>query len=131
MSQAEMVDRANVCLHRVDLINSNKLYPSELSGGMQKRLAIARAFLKNSHILIFDEATSSLDTLSEKYIQKALDKLKEGKTTIIIAHRLSTVENANTIVAMHNGTIIESGSHDELLSLKNYYYKLYNSQVFK
>ena len=102
-----------------------------LSGGQRQRLAIARAFLKNSHILIFDEATSSLDTLSEKYIQKALDKLKEGKTTIIIAHRLSTVENANTIVAMDNGSIIESGSHDELLNLKNYYYKLYNSQVFK
>jgi len=102
-----------------------------LSGGQRQRLAIARAFLKNSHILIFDEATSSLDTVSEKYIQKALDELKKGKTTIIIAHRLSTVENANTIVVMDNGSIIESGNHNELIGKENYYYKLYNSQIFK
>jgi subfamily B ATP-binding cassette protein MsbA len=102
-----------------------------LSGGQRQRLAIARAFLKNSHILIFDEATSSLDTVSEKYIQKALDELKKGKTTIIIAHRLSTVENANTIVVMDNGSIIESGNHKELIDKENYYYKLYNSQIFK
>ena len=102
-----------------------------LSGGQRQRLAIARAFLKNSHVLIFDEATSSLDTVSEKYIQKALDKLKQGKTTIIIAHRLSTVENANTIVVMNDGAIIETGNHKELIDKKNYYYKLYNSQIFK
>ena len=102
-----------------------------LSGGQRQRLAIARAFLKNSHILIFDEATSSLDSVSEKYIQKALDELKDGKTTLIIAHRLSTVENANNIIVMDNGSIIESGSHDNLIKKKQYYYKLYNSQVFK
>ena len=102
-----------------------------LSGGQRQRLAIARAFLKNSHILIFDEATSSLDSVSEKYIQKALDELKIGKTTIIIAHRLSTVENANNIVVMENGSIKETGSHKDLIDKKNYYFKLYNSQLFK
>ena len=102
-----------------------------LSGGQRQRLAIARAFLKNSHILIFDEATSSLDSVSEKYIQIALDKLKVGKTTIIIAHRLSTVENANNIIVMDNGSIIESGNHEDLINRKGYYFKLYNSQLFK
>jgi len=102
-----------------------------LSGGQRQRLAIARAFLKNSNILIFDEATSSLDSVSEKYIQTALNELKLGKTTIIIAHRLSTVENANNIVVMDKGKIIESGSHKNLIGNKSYYYKLYNSQVFK
>ena len=102
-----------------------------LSGGQRQRLAIARAFLKNSHILIFDEATSSLDSVSEKYIQKALDELKIGKTTIIIAHRLSTVENANNIVVMENGSIKETGSHKALIDKKDYYFKLYNSQLFK
>ena len=102
-----------------------------LSGGQRQRLAIARAFLKNSHILIFDEATSSLDSVSEKYIQKALDALKKGKTTVVIAHRLSTVENANKIIVMDDGQIIETGSHHELINKKNYYYNLYNSQIFQ
>ena len=102
-----------------------------LSGGQRQRLAIARSFLKNSKVLIFDEATSSLDSVSEKYIQKALDELKDGKTTIVIAHRLSTVENANKIIVMDNGRIVESGTHKELLEQNNYYYKLYNSQLFK
>ena len=102
-----------------------------LSGGQRQRLAIARAFLKNSNILIFDEATSSLDSVSEKYIQTALNELKLGKTTIIIAHRLSTVESANNIIVMDKGKIIESGSHNNLINDKSYYYKLYNSQVFK
>ena len=102
-----------------------------LSGGQRQRLAIARAFLKNAHILIFDEATSSLDSVSEKFIQKALDELKLGKTTLIIAHRLSTVEKANKIIVMDNGTIIESGTHNELIDRKKYYYELYNSQIFK
>ena len=102
-----------------------------LSGGQRQRLAIARAFLKNAHILIFDEATSSLDSVSEKFIQKALEELKLGKTTLIIAHRLSTVEKANNIIVMDNGSIIESGNHNELIEKKKYYFELYNSQIFK
>ena len=102
-----------------------------LSGGQRQRLAIARAFLKDSHILIFDEATSSLDTVSEQYIQKALDSLKIGRTTIVIAHRLSTVENADKIVVMKNGSIIEVGNHKDLIQKKGDYHKLYNSQIFQ
>jgi len=102
-----------------------------LSGGQRQRLAIARAFLKDSHILIFDEATSSLDAVSEQYIQKALDSLKIGRTTIVIAHRLSTVENADKIVVMMNGSIIEVGNHKDLIQKKGDYHKLYNSQIFQ
>ncbi len=102
-----------------------------LSGGQRQRLAIARAFLKDSHILIFDEATSSLDAVSEQYIQKALDSLKIGRTTIVIAHRLSTVENADKIVVMKNGSIIEVGNHKDLIQKKGDYHKLYNSQIFQ
>ena len=102
-----------------------------LSGGQRQRLAIARAFLKNSHILIFDEATSSLDSVSEKYIQKALNALKKGKTTIVIAHRLSTVENADKIVVVNDGEIVEMGRHKELINKKGYYFNLYNSQTFQ
>ena len=102
-----------------------------LSGGQRQRLAIARAFLKDSKILIFDEATSSLDTVSEKFIQKALDSLKEGRTTIVIAHRLSTVESANKIIVMDNGKIVEVGNHKDLIDREGFYYKLYNSQIFK
>ena len=102
-----------------------------LSGGQRQRLAIARAFLKDSKILIFDEATSSLDTVSEKFIQKALDSLKEGRTTIVIAHRLSTVERANKIIVMDNGKIVEVGNHKDLINREGFYYKLYNSQIFK
>ena len=102
-----------------------------LSGGQRQRLAIARAFLKDSKILIFDEATSSLDTVSEKFIQKALDSLKEGRTTIVIAHRLSTVESANKIIVMDNGKIVEVGNHKDLINREGFYYKLYNSQIFK
>ena len=102
-----------------------------LSGGQRQRLAIARAFLKDAKILIFDEATSSLDTVSEKFIQKALDSHKEGRTTIVIAHRLSTVESANKINVMDNGKIVEVGNHKDLIKREGFYYKLYNSQIFK
>ena len=87
--------------------------------------------LTNSNKLIKGSARSTLDFNIGEYIQKALDELKDGKTTLIIAHRLSTVENANNIIVMDNGSIIESGSHDNLIKKKQYYYKLYNSQVFK
>ena len=86
---------------------------------------------KTYKILIFDEATSSLDTVSEKFIQKALDSLKEGRTTIVIAHRLSTVESANKIIVMDNGKIVEVGNHKDLIDREGFYYKLYNSQIFK
>ena len=96
----------------------------KLSGGQKQRLSIARVFLKNPPILIFDEATSSLDTESEKLIHKSMEKLCENRTTIIIAHRLSTVQNADVIHVLKNGEIIESGSHDALIAKKGAYHKL-------
>lgn len=100
----------------------------KLSGGQKQRLSIARAVLKNSPILILDEATSSVDTETELLIQQALDRLIEGRTTIIIAHRLSTVRNADKIVALEGTGIVEEGTHAELLEKKGLYYKLYTAQ---
>lgn len=99
-----------------------------LSGGQRQRIAIARAILKNAPILIMDEATSALDTESERHIQSALDELMKNRTTLVIAHRLSTIEKADIIVVMHNGKIVETGTHDELLRQQGYYTNLYNMQ---
>lgn len=96
----------------------------KLSGGQKQRVSIARVFLKNPPILIFDEATSSLDTESELYIQEALKELSQGRTTLIIAHRLSTVANADFTYVMRKGEIVEAGKHQELLANKAYYYNL-------
>jgi ATP-binding cassette subfamily B protein len=99
---------------------------TKLSGGQKQRLAIARVFLKNPPILIFDEATSSLDNESEKYVQDSLEKLAKNRTTIVIAHRLSTIRNAGKIIVLKDGKIIESGIHDELIQKNGPYAELYN-----
>lgn len=99
-----------------------------LSGGQRQRVAIARAILKDAPILILDEATSSLDTESERYIQAALEELMRRRTTLVIAHRLSTVEHANKIIVMDNGRMIEIGNHTELLALNGSYARLYKMQ---
>ena len=99
-----------------------------LSGGQRQRICIARALLKDAPILILDEATSSLDSESEILVQKALGNLMEGRTTFVIAHRLSTIGNADRIIVIVDGRIVEEGRHDELLSLKQVYYKLYQMQ---
>lgn len=101
---------------------------SNLSQGQRQLLAIARAILSKSSILILDEATSSIDTRTEVHIQNAMVNLMEGKTTFIIAHRLSTIRNADVILAVKDGEIIEKGTHDELLEAKGFYANLYNSQ---
>ena len=99
-----------------------------LSGGQRQRIAIGRALLKNAPVLILDEATSSLDTQSERRIQKALDRLMADRTTLVIAHRLSTVENADCIIVLDDGKIVESGTHAELLAANGHYASLYRMQ---
>ncbi len=100
-----------------------------LSGGQKQRVSIARAVLTDPRILILDEATSSLDTESEKLVQEALDRLMKGKTTFVIAHRLSTIVESDKIVVLEKGEIVEKGNHEELLAKKGYYYDLYKKQI--
>ncbi len=101
-----------------------------LSGGQKQRISIARVFLKNPPILIFDEATSALDNESEAYVQESMEKLCRNRTTVIIAHRLSTVKNAKRIFCMKHGRIVEQGSHNELIALNGYYKDLYTMHSF-
>ncbi len=101
---------------------------SRLSGGQRQRLSIARAILKNPPILILDEATSALDSESEKLVQEALEHLMKDRTTLVVAHRLSTIKHADLICVMHEGEIVESGTHDELYALGGYYTKLVDMQ---
>ena len=101
---------------------------SNLSQGQRQLLTIARVILANPPLLILDEATSSVDTLTELEIQKAMDHLMRGRTSFIIAHRLSTIRDADCILVMNEGTIIEQGTHKELLLKRGFYEQLYNSQ---
>lgn len=101
-----------------------------LSGGQRQRISIARAILKNPPLLILDEATSALDTESERLVQEALDRLMKNRTTLVIAHRLSTIKNADQICVMHEGKIVERGTHDELIALNRYYKRLVDMQKF-
>ncbi|NDA81436.1 MAG: ATP-binding cassette domain-containing protein, partial [Actinobacteria bacterium] len=137
-SQEKIVMAAKTA-HAEDFINS---LPSgyetmigeggvRLSGGQRQRIAIARALLKDAPVLILDEATSALDSESERYVQLALESLMQGRTTLVIAHRLSTVERADKIVVLENGQIVEQGTHRELLSIDGYYSKLYKLQFEK
>ena len=103
---------------------------SNLSGGQKQRIAISRAVISNSPILILDEATSSLDSESEKLVQDALEKLMKNKTSIVIAHRLSTIKNSDKIIVLDSGKIVETGNHDELISKNGYYSKLIKLQSF-
>ncbi|PKP17843.1 MAG: multidrug ABC transporter ATP-binding protein, partial [Bacteroidetes bacterium HGW-Bacteroidetes-23] len=102
----------------------------KLSGGQRQRIAIARALLKNPSILILDEATSSLDSESEKLVQEALETLMKGRTSIIIAHRLATIRSADNILVLNNGIISEQGTHKELLEIESGIYKNLSSLQF-
>lgn len=101
---------------------------ANLSAGQRQLVTIARAMIENAPILILDEATSSVDTRTEVLIQNAMDKLMAGRTSFVIAHRLSTIRNADLILVMKDGDIIESGSHEELITKAGFYAELYNSQ---
>ena len=101
---------------------------TNISQGEKQLLTIARAMLARTPMLILDEATSSVDTRTEVLIQKAMDKLMQGKTSFVIAHRLSTIRDADLILVVRDGNIIEQGKHDELLKQNGFYAELYNSQ---
>ncbi|RMF21226.1 MAG: ATP-binding cassette domain-containing protein, partial [Deltaproteobacteria bacterium] len=100
----------------------------QLSGGQRQRLAIARALLKNAPILILDEATSALDTESERLVQRAIERLMTGRTTLVVAHRLSTIRRADRILVVAGGRIVESGTHEELLARGELYKRLHDMQ---
>jgi len=102
---------------------------AKLSGGQRQRIAIARALLRDPRILILDEATSSLDAKSEALVQEALEKLMANRTTLVIAHRLSTIRKADRILVLHEGQIVEEGTHDELMARNGHYAKLYEIQA--
>ena len=101
---------------------------ANLSAGQRQQVTIARAMVDGSPLLILDEATSSVDTRTERVIQEAMDRLTEGRTSFVIAHRLSTIRNSDLILVMRDGNIVEQGTHDELLARGGFYADLYNSQ---
>ena len=102
----------------------------KLSGGQKQRICIARAVLGNPPIMLLDEATSALDTESEKLVQEALDHLMQNRTTVVVAHRLTTIQNADLIIVLENGKVVEQGNHQELLAKEGLYQKLINMQSF-
>lgn len=99
-----------------------------LSGGQRQRIAIARALLRNTEILLFDEATSSLDSESENLVQQALDVAVQCRTTIAVAHRLSTIKNADLIFVLNHGALVESGTHSELITRRGIYFEMVQTQ---
>ncbi|MZH41341.1 MAG: ATP-binding cassette domain-containing protein, partial [Nitrospinae bacterium] len=135
-SEEELIEAAQKANAHEFIMNMEKGYDTvvgekgtKLSGGERQRIAIARAILKDPKILVLDEATSSLDNRSESLIQDALDTLMKNRTTFIIAHRLSTIHKADQIIVLDKGRIVESGQHEDLMSLKGLYYNLYTLKM--
>ena len=124
-NRTEIERRIEEVLQQVGMENKGYKMPNELSGGQKQRISIARVFLKNPSILILDEATSSIDTRTERIVQEGMDRLMHGRTTFVIAHRLSTIKNSDCIMVLEQGRIIERGSHDDLIEEQGRYYQLY------
>ena len=129
ITKAEAEDTARKLLARVGLADKCDEPVCSLSGGQKQRLAIARVFLKNPRILLLDEATSALDNESEILVGQSLDKLAKGRTTLTIAHRLTTIQNADRILVLGRDGIEEEGSHEALLAKQGVYYRLWNGLV--
>ncbi|EGG23339.1 ABC transporter B family protein [Cavenderia fasciculata] len=134
-TQQEIIDAAKVANAHDFIINLPNGYDTQcgekytqLSGGQKQRIAIARAVIRNPRILLLDEATSALDNESEKLVSQALEAITKGRTTLVIAHKLSTIQNADTIAFVKGGQIIERGSHEELLEQEGPYYQLIQRQ---
>lgn len=135
-SEAEIIEAAKEAEIYDDIMNMQNGFDSvigergiKLSGGQKQRISIARVFLKNPPVLVLDEATSALDSITEQKIQSAFDRLCSGRTAFVIAHRLSTIKNADKIAVLENHKIVESGTHEQLLSKKGEYFNLYTAQV--
>ena len=135
-TQAQIEDAAHIANAYDFIVQSEQGFDTNigdrggrLSGGQRQRISIARAILKNPPILILDEATSALDTESERLVQDALERLMKTRTTVAIAHRLSTIKNADEICVLHEGRIVERGTHEELIGQEGYYKKLHDMQA--
>ncbi|MBE9173919.1 ATP-binding cassette domain-containing protein, partial [Cyanobium sp. LEGE 06143] len=129
MPVAKARDEARALLDHVGLdAGAFDRYPHEFSGGQRQRIAIARALIKNAPILLLDEATSALDSASEQVVQEALDRLMSNRTTLVVAHRLSTVVNADRICVIEAGAMVESGTHRELMARGGRYAALFSTQ---
>lgn len=135
-TEAEIIEAAKEAEIYDDIMNMQNSFDSvigergiKLSGGQKQRISIARVFLKNPPVLVLDEATSALDSITEQKIQSAFDRLCSGRTAFVIAHRLSTIKNADKIAVLENHKIVESGTHEQLLSKKGEYFNFYTAQV--
>ncbi|HRR92121.1 MAG TPA: ATP-binding cassette domain-containing protein, partial [bacterium] len=130
-SKKDAERRAHDLLAKMGLSDKESAYPFELSGGQQQRVSIARALVRRARILILDDVTSSLDMETEHYVQRAIEKHYGDFTKIIIAHRVSAVKNADEIIILENGEIVERGTHQELLALRGRYFDIYQEQYGK